>query len=138
MSTVKLVNSLTPGLDGGYEVAAPSGRPLVSAVVDAVRREADNPSPTRAQAEALVPFVERAREVFDAVDRGDVARAVRQVNALLVDSEARAALDEFDGEYHLHFHGPDSTFAHGWAAGIASALAMALGGNCLLYTSRCV
>lgn len=129
VSTVKLVNSLTPGLDGGYEVAAPSGRPLVSAVVDAVRREADNPSPTRAQAEALVPFVERAREVFDAVDRGDVARAVRQVNALLVDSEARAALDEFDGEYHLHFHGPDSTFAHGWAAGIASALAMALGGN---------
>lgn len=67
--------------------------------------------------------------MFEAADRGDTARAARLVNALLLDSEARAALDEFDGEYHLHFHGPDTTFARGWAAGIASALAMALGGN---------
>ena len=127
--TVGLVNSLTLGLDGGRRVLAPTGAALVRAVVEAVRGAAYNPSPTRAQAEALLPFVEQARAVFEAADRRDTARAAGLVNALLVDSEARAALDEFDGEYHLHFHGPDTTFARGWAAGIASALAMALGGN---------
>ena len=91
--TVGLVNGLTPGLDGGWQVLALTGAALVREVEEAVRGAAYNPSPTRAQA------------------------------------EARAALDEFDGEYHLHFHGPDTTFARGWAAGIASALAMALGGN---------
>lgn len=129
VSTVRLVNRLTPGLDGGRMMSAPTGPALICEVAEAAWVEASNPLPMPSQVEALVPFVDGARAVFEAVDRGEAAHAARLVNALLVDSEARAALDEFDGEYHLHFHGPDTAFAKGWAAGIASALAMALGGH---------
>lgn len=130
VTTVDLVNRLTPGLDGGHAVVVPAGRALVEALVEATARPGYSPRPVRADAESLLPFLARARAVFEAVSAGDVPRSVALVNSLLTDTGARPVLDEFgDGEYHLHFHGPDTTFARGWAAGIASGLAMALGGD---------
>ncbi len=129
-ATVRLVNAVTPGWDGGHELAAPDGTALREGVVAAVRYDGYEPHPTRAEVVALVAEVREARRVVEALDRGDEDSAAGLVNAMLRRTDAHPELDrDADGRWAIHFHGPDTTFARGWAAGIAAGLAMALRGD---------
>jgi predicted RNA-binding Zn ribbon-like protein len=69
--------------------------------------------------------------VFDRVAAGTpqaLDGAVEQVNRLLRDFGARPQLHRHDGEpWHLHYHGPDDELVAGWAAGLATGLAVVLG-----------
>nr|WP_279672346.1 CGNR zinc finger domain-containing protein [Flexivirga meconopsidis] len=122
-----MTNALTPGLDGGHEVALPSGRALPDAVAAALTFER-RPTVSTKDAEILLEVVPRVRAVFDAAAAGDEAGAARHTNALLVSTGARPQLNESaDGTWHLHFHGPNDRFGPGWAAGLAAGLTMALG-----------
>ncbi|MGG5260402.1 CGNR zinc finger domain-containing protein [Phycicoccus avicenniae] len=129
-ATVRLVNVTTPGHDGGHEVVVPTGRALTEAVVAAVRYDGYEPRPTRAEVEALAEEVHAARRVVEALGAGDEDTAAGLVNAMLRRTDAHPELDrDEDGRWAIHFHGPDTTFARGWAAGIAAGLAMAIGGD---------
>lgn len=129
-TTVGLVNALTAGEDGGRPVDVPTGEALQDAVAEAVRTEGYDVRPSLAAARALHAEALRARRVFEALAAGDDASAARLVNEMLVATEARPQLDvDASGAHSLHFHGPDDSFARGWAAGIAAGLAMAIGGD---------
>lgn len=70
------------------------------------------------------------RIVFEAAHTDDTDRAAHEVNALLLDTNARPQLDQTGSPgWSLHFHGADDTLANGWAAGCAAGLAMALGSD---------
>ena len=129
-SAVRLVNAVTPGEDGGRPAPAPTGEERRAAVVAAVRYPGYEPTPSLREVSALCSEVVQARAVFEALDVGDEDRAAEVVNAMLRRTEAHPELDRRpDGGWSIHFHGPDTTFARGWAAGIAAGLAMAVGGD---------
>ena len=129
-STVRLVNAVTPGQDGGRDHPAPAGDDLREAVVGAVRYDGYEPAPSPREVAALAVEVAHARRVVEALDDGDEDTAADLVNAMLRRTAAHPELDRRDdGGWSVHFHGPDTTFAHGWAAGIAAGLAMAIGGD---------
>lgn len=133
-ATVRLVNALTGGHDGGRPVAAPSGQALRSASAEAIRPVAVDALPTLREAQELMYQAAAARLVFQALNAEDHPVAAERVNAMLRASDARPELHiDPDGRPVLHFHGPDETFGRGWATGIAAALAIALGGD---HTSR--
>jgi predicted RNA-binding Zn ribbon-like protein len=126
---VSLVNTLTPGQARGRDYQPPDGAGRNAAVTTALRtgRAATEPV-TAAQAADLAVVASQLRTVFDAVDRGDVDAAARQVNQLLAKTGARPQLDRHDDEpWHLHFHGRTDSLAEGWAAGCATGLAVVLG-----------
>ncbi|HMM94145.1 CGNR zinc finger domain-containing protein [Phycicoccus sp.] len=129
-ATVALVNAVTPGEDGGRAHPAPEGADLRAAVVGAVRHDGYDPSPSDPEVVALVAEVHEARRVVEALGVGDEDAAAALVNAMLRRTGAHPELDRGDdGRWAIHFHGPDTTFARGWAAGIAAGLAMAVGGD---------
>ena len=130
VSTVALVNALTPGQDGGRPVSEPAGDELVEAVARAVRTQGYAGRTTVAEGRALLTEVRSARQVIEALAAGDQPGAAARVNAMLARTRARPQLDHDDeGGFRLHFHGPDDSFSRGWAAGIAAGLAMAIGGD---------
>lgn len=131
-TTVKLVNRLTPGLDGGHAVPVPKGeRALRVAVRDSINSQGYDVSLRGVRADdarMIGSTVTEARRVIEDIDREDLATAARRVNVLLRRTGARPQLDTHGpGVWNLHFHGPDDTFGVGWSAGIAAGLAMALG-----------
>ncbi|HEY3506087.1 MAG TPA: CGNR zinc finger domain-containing protein [Actinocatenispora sp.] len=129
-TTVRLVNVLTPGTDGGRPVVPPTGPALRDVVAEAVLGVGRDRTPALADARALAATVAEARQVFAALDAGHAEEAARLVNAMLLASNARPQLDaDGHGGHHLHFHGPDDSFVRGWAAGVAAGLAMAIGGD---------
>ena len=69
------------------------------------------------------------RAVNAATDAGDLDRAAGQDNELLERTGAPPRLTHTETGWDLHFHGPDTTVARGWAAGLAAGLALALGGD---------
>ncbi|GAA1342952.1 CGNR zinc finger domain-containing protein [Actinocatenispora thailandica] len=129
-TTVRLVNVLTPGFDGGRPVTPPTGPALREVVAETVLGVGRDFSPSAADARALRGCAGQAREVFAALEADDADRAAALVNAMLRASDARPQLDaNGHGGHTLHFHGPDDSFARGWAAGTAAGLAMAIGGD---------
>jgi predicted RNA-binding Zn ribbon-like protein len=130
-TTVALVNRLTSGLDGGRPVTAPADdAALRAAVRDGLGSQGYDVrlrSIAAADARTIADAVSEARRVIVAVDAGDLAEAARRTNALLRTTGARPQLDDHDGVWNLHFHGPDDSLGVGWSAGIAAGLAMALG-----------
>jgi predicted RNA-binding Zn ribbon-like protein len=129
-ATVKLVNAISPGLDGGRQVIAPTGEELCDTIAAAVRDEDYRVRPGPAQARALLPHISAARRVFEALEAGDEDTAAGLVNQMLLQTGARPQLDTNAQEgYSLHFHGPNDSFSRGWAAGIAAGLAMAVGAD---------
>lgn len=130
-TTVALVNRLTTGLDGGRPVTAPADdAALRAAVRDALGSQGYGVrlrSIAAADARTIAHAVSAAHRVIVAVDAGDLAEAARRTNALLRTTGARPQLDDHDGVWNLHFHGPDDSLGVGWSAGIAAGLAMALG-----------
>jgi predicted RNA-binding Zn ribbon-like protein len=128
-AAVALVNRLTPGQSGGTPFAP--AQDLAGATADALGDDG-RPRPTVSTADAkhLTAVASRMRVVFEAAHSGDTDRAAEQVNALLLDTNARPQLDRTGSPgWNLHFHGADDTLANGWAAGCAAGLAMALGSD---------
>jgi predicted RNA-binding Zn ribbon-like protein len=128
-AAVEYVNRLTPGYSGGVPFAAPADEPR--AVADALAAigypRAVVPS---ADAKRLVVLAGRMRIVFEAAHAGDLDRAATEINALLLDTNARPQLDRGkDRPWSLHFHGPDEQLANGWSAGCAAGLALAVGSD---------
>lgn len=127
----RLVNQLTPGLDGGHEVALPSRAARIEATATALGGSGRvTPHVTARQATALAAYAAQMRKVFDATERGDLAEATRVLNAMLRRTGARPQLDPLPtGGWHVHFHGSTDGLATGWAAGCATGLALAIGSD---------
>jgi predicted RNA-binding Zn ribbon-like protein len=128
-AAVEYVNRLTPGYSSGVPFAAPADEPR--AVADALAAigypQAVVPS---TDAKRLVVLAGRMRIVFEAAHAGDLDRAATEINALLLDTNARPQLDRGkDRPWSLHFHGPDEQLANGWSAGCAAGLALAVGSD---------
>ncbi|ATZ27699.1 CGNR zinc finger [Streptomyces lavendulae subsp. lavendulae] len=129
---VALVNALTDGEARGRPYTAPRGAELADAIEAAVPRAAASlpRAVDAAQAEYFVAAAGRMREVFRAMQDGEVDAAAVTVNDLLRDTGARPRLDRSAGEpWQMHFHGPDDSFAAGVNAAGATALALAVGGG---------
>jgi predicted RNA-binding Zn ribbon-like protein len=128
-AAVEYVNRLTPGYSGGSSIAAPADEP--QAVADALAAIGyPQAAVRRADARRLAELARRMRIVFEAAHSGDLDRAATEVNALLLDTNARPQLDRGkDRPWSLHFHGPNDELANGWAAGCAAGLAIALGSD---------
>jgi predicted RNA-binding Zn ribbon-like protein len=126
-----LVNRLTPGQAGGSAFEGPPESALADATADALGDDGRaSPKVSTADAKYLAAVAKRMRVVFEAAHSGDVDRAAEEVNALLLDTNARPQLDRTGSPgWNLHFHGADDTLGNGWAAGCAAGLAMALGSD---------
>lgn len=129
-AAVRLVNLVTAGHDGGRPRQRPTGEALVAAVRGALTRQDYRPRVSTQDARVLGDLAEAVRQVFEAVDAGEVAAAAALVNDLLAASAARPRLDFFaDSGWSLHFHGSSDRLAPGWSAGIAAGLALAVGSD---------
>lgn len=127
---VRLVNELTPGQVGARTVEVPLGRSRVGVVAEALSGSGRRPRVTQDEADRFVGTAADLRAVFESADEGHLDGAAARVNALLATTQARPQLDKFpDGRWSLHFHGADDSLVVGWAAGCASALALALGSD---------
>ena len=125
-----LVNVATPGADRGAAYDVPDDATLAGSVAEVLARGDRRPRVTTREAGAFRRLAERARTVFEASAEGDVPRAAEVVNRLLRESGARPQLDRFgDGTWSVHFHGVDDSLVHGWSAGVASGLALAIGSD---------
>ncbi len=130
-AAMALVNRLTPGQSGGSAFEGPKGDELAIATADALGDDGrPRPEVSTGDAKYLAAVANRMRVVFEAAHSGDMDRAAVEVNALLLDTNARPQLDRTGSPgWNLHFHGADDTLANGWAAGCAAGLAMALGSD---------
>ncbi|WP_306338770.1 CGNR zinc finger domain-containing protein [Streptomyces sp. KL118A] len=128
---VALVNELTDGARRGKAYVAPRETDLPDAVLAALppgslSREEVGQGP----AEFLARTAGQLRDVFAAVDSGDIDAAATTLNTLLRATGARPQLDRVPGEpWQVHFHGTEDSLAIGWSAGCATALALALGSD---------
>ncbi|MFC5265515.1 CGNR zinc finger domain-containing protein [Kribbella qitaiheensis] len=130
-TSVALVNRLTGGYFGGAPLEAPRGASQVEATAEALSADGrQRPVVQPSDAEHLAEVAARMRVVFEASHAGEIDRAATEVNAMLLDTHARPQLDGGgDKGWSLHFHAADDTLAHGWAAGCAAGLALALGSD---------
>ncbi|MCX5205252.1 CGNR zinc finger domain-containing protein [Streptomyces sp. NBC_00237] len=130
---VALVNALTDGEARGRPYAAPGGTERWAAIEAAVPQDGTSALARTAdgtQAELLAETARRMREVFEAVQAGELDVAADVVNALLHATSARPRLDRgAGGDWQLHFHGANDSFASGVGASCATALALAVGGG---------
>lgn len=128
-ASVEYVNRLTPGYSGGAAYAAPADEQ--QAVTEALTAIGYPPRSVPVDdARRLVQLAGRMRVVFEAVGAGDLDAAATEINALLLETNARPQLDRGrDRPWSLHFHGPDEQLANGWAAGCAAGLALAVGSD---------
>lgn len=129
-ASVEYVNRLTAGYAGGAAYAAPSDERR--AVADALTAVGYPPAslPPLEDARRLYQLAARMRIVFEAAHAGELDTAATEINALLLDTNARPQLDRGkDRPWSLHFHGRDEQLANGWAAGCAAGLALAVGSD---------
>jgi predicted RNA-binding Zn ribbon-like protein len=127
--SVALVNGLTDGMRHGRPFTAPSGDDLSAAVGELLPSAGGGAGAVPAdQAAYLAETARRMRGVFQAVADGSLDKAAADLNALLRSTGARPQLDQLGGDpWQVHFHGHDDTYAVGWSAGCATALALAIG-----------
>lgn len=130
-ASVDYVNRLTPGYSGGLPYDAPADDAITTAVAEALTAIGHPPKSVPAEdARRLAQLAGRMRIVFEAANAGDLDAAADEINALLLDTNARPQLDRGkDRPWSLHFHGPDEQLANGWAAGCAAGLALAVGSD---------
>jgi predicted RNA-binding Zn ribbon-like protein len=137
-----LVNELTDGERRGKPYTAPSGGALASAAAAAL------PSGGRVTVPAELPAVSagylasaarQMRGVFEAMEDERADEAAAAVNRMLRETGARPQLDRVPGEpWQVHFHGASDTYGVGWAAGCATALALAIGSELAGRLGVCV
>jgi hypothetical protein len=119
---VAAVNVVTPGWSRGRPYQPPAGRELAEQVGAALK------AGTADDVAELSAYLADLRAAFVDVSGGDLDRACRRVNDLLGVTGAAPVLANHDGEaWHLHFHGGNDSWAVGWAASLATAMAMVLG-----------
>ncbi|GAB3426303.1 hypothetical protein GCM10027569_65300 [Flindersiella endophytica] len=122
---VALVNGLTDGTRHGRPFTAPRDDELGAAVTDLLPSAEAVPAD---QAAYLAETASRMRAVFQAAADGSFDTAAADLNALLRKTGARPQLDRIGGDpWQIHFHGYEDTYAVGWSAGCATALALAIG-----------
>ncbi len=128
-AAVGLVNAVTPGHDGAQVMAVPDGAERATAVGRVLVSRGRPAVVTPAEGAELASYADTVRAVFvaSAADEPDVA--ARLVNELLLRTGARPQLDHGPDGWGLHFHGSDDSVVIGWAAGIASALAICAGSD---------
>jgi predicted RNA-binding Zn ribbon-like protein len=129
-AAVSFVNDLTDGERRGRPFTAPRDGELPAAATRAVPATARKlPEALPAEdAEHLAHAARVMRGVFEAMEDGRADDAAGAVNRLLRETGARPQLDRVPGEpWAVHFHGADDSFAIGWTAGCATALALAVG-----------
>ncbi|NOL43349.1 CGNR zinc finger domain-containing protein [Kribbella sandramycini] len=127
-ASVEYVNRLTPGYAGGTPYPMPTDE--AQAVADALAAIGyPQPAVQPKDARRLATLAARMRIVFESAQAGELDRAAAEINALLLDTNARPQLDRRADGWSLHFHGPDDTLVNGWAAGCAAGLALAVGSN---------
>jgi len=141
-ASASLVNDLTDGERRGQPYIAPSGAALARAAVTAL------PSGGRATVPAKLPAVSaeylaraagQMRGVFEAIEDDRADEAAAAVNRMLRETGARPQLDRVPGEpWQVHFHGASDTYGVGWAAGCATALALAIGSELAGRLGVCV
>jgi predicted RNA-binding Zn ribbon-like protein len=140
-ASASLVNELTDGERRGKLYAAPSGAALARAAAAAlpggrVTVPAELPA---VSAEYLARTARTMRGVFEAMEGGRADDAAAAVNRLLRETGARPQLDRVPGEpWQVHFHGASNTYGVGWAAGCATALALAIGSELAGRLGVCV
>jgi predicted RNA-binding Zn ribbon-like protein len=141
-ASASLVNVLTDGERRGKPYTAPTGAALASAAAAALPSGGRVTVPARlpaVSAEYLARTARAMRAVFEAMedDRADEAAGV--VNQLLGETGARPQLDQAPGEaWQVHFHGASDIYGVGWAAGCATALALAIGSELAGRLGVCV
>ena len=137
-AAARLVNAHTGRLAGGQEYVPPDGDERIRATAVALTRDGYAPAVTGAEADALATTAGELRGVFDAVSGDDPDEAARLLNPLLRSTGARPQLDPLpEGGWHVHFHGVDDSLAVGWAAGCATALALAVGSDLVGRLGTC-
>jgi predicted RNA-binding Zn ribbon-like protein len=130
-AAVALVNLLTEGEDRSRKYLPPEGADRVAKLNALFKSAGGRREVSTAEGEEFGGVAAELRAVFEAVAVGDIDSAARRVNAMLVATGARPALDRHDGQpWHLHFHAADETsMVKGWEAGCATGLAVVLGGE---------
>ncbi|NUR29231.1 MAG: CGNR zinc finger domain-containing protein [Catenulispora sp.] len=129
-AAVSFVNELTDGERRGKPFTAPQGPDLPAAATRAVPATAKKlPEVLPAEdAEHLARAAQVMRGIFETLEEDRVDDAAAAVNRLLRETGARPQLDRVPGEpWAVHFHGSDDSYAVGWTAGCATALALAVG-----------
>ncbi|HWN33719.1 MAG TPA: CGNR zinc finger domain-containing protein [Pseudonocardia sp.] len=124
---VDAINVLTPGWERGRRYLGPD-RPdgLAGALVS--RGQPRDLVPDGAEVAKLRGYTDRMYAMFRAVEAGDTDAACAIVNEVMADTLAAPVLSRHgDQPWHLHFHAPDASWARGWAASMATALAIVLG-----------
>jgi hypothetical protein len=126
---VDLVNLMTPGEARGQAYDPPTGAALAAEVSVALRAGGSTRAVSSDETAELGSYAGVFRDVFAAIDAGDLDTAATRVNELLDWTGARPKLERHDGSgWHLHFHAADGDLASGWAAGCAAGLATVVGG----------
>jgi predicted RNA-binding Zn ribbon-like protein len=130
-AAASLVNELTDGERHGRPYSAPSGEALTGAAAAALPSGGRATVPAElppASAAYLATAASQMRGVFEAMEAGEVDDAAASVNRMLLETGARPQLDRVPGEpWQVHFHGASDSYGVGWAAGCATALALAIG-----------
>jgi len=130
-AAVSFVNELTDGERRGKAYAAPRADMLPVAAAAAIPASAQGSRPETLPVESarrLAHSAQVMRAVFEAMEEDRVDDAARAINSLLGETGARPQLDRVPGEpWQVHFHGSDDSYGVGWAAGCATALALAVG-----------
>jgi predicted RNA-binding Zn ribbon-like protein len=130
-ASVSFVNELTGGERRGRPFTAPTGDALPAAAAAAIPTGTQGSRPATLSVESadyLACAAAVMRRVFEAMEDDRVDDAADAVNGLLRETGARPQLDRVPGEpWQVHFHGSDDTYGVGWAAGCATALALAVG-----------
>jgi len=126
LAAAELVNGLTSGHRHGRRFTPPADPLTVVRAAVAVdpASVAELTPAHRAGFEALAG---RLREVFAAVDRGDVARAAGTLNDLLAAHPASPHLALQDGRWRLHHHAAGTPVLPMWTAITAAAIADVVG-----------
>ncbi len=124
----ELVNAVVPGESRG-RAFPPAGddrelRERVNGMITAAYRITLDV----ADAAALAAAAGQLREVFGAVDAGDIDSAAIRINAMVTEYGARPTLiRRGDEPWHLHFHDPDAPVVMGIMASFAGGFAYLLG-----------
>ncbi len=141
-ASVSLVNELTDGERRGRPYTAPSGAALTRAAAAALPSGGRVTVPAElpaVSAEYLATAARAMRRVFEAMEDDRADEAAEVVNRMLRETGARPQLDRVPGEpWQVHFHGDDDTYGVGWAAGCATALALAIGSELAGRLGVCV
>ena len=122
-----LVNALVPGLRGGKPFPAPRDEAELLERIAPVFAWAKG-RPAAEHARGLQRAAGQLYTVFAAAAESDYDAAADQLNALMIEYDARPTLIRYPGEpWTLHYHAADATAVPGFVSGMAASLAILFG-----------